>query len=92
MSALAWVEIIVERSHQYLHVGTSCNTNLLLPCEKCLLRTRCVLGWGIDTTGFSTQAWEALPTDGRGGGEGSMLLRSINIKDVINRFAQITGV
>ena len=48
--------------------------------------------WGIDTTGLSTQAWEALPTDGRGGGEGSMLLRSINIKDVINRFAQDTCV
>ena len=39
---------------------------------------------------LSGQAWEALPTDERGGGEGSMLLRSI--KDVINRFAQITCV
>ena len=38
----------------------------------------------------SGQAREALPTDGRGGGEGSMLLRSI--KEVINRFAQITCV
>ena len=41
---------------------------------------------------LSGQAPEALPTDGRGGGEGSMLLRSINIKDVINRFAQDTFV
>ena len=39
---------------------------------------------------LSGQAREALPTDERGGGEGSMLLRSI--KDVINRFAQITCV
>ena len=39
---------------------------------------------------LSGQAPEALPTDGRGGGEGSMLLRSIT--EVINRFAQITCV
>ena len=39
---------------------------------------------------LSGQAPEALPTDGRGGGEGSMLLRSLT--EVINRFAQITCV